>query len=155
MCPLTRNLQEKRRVGESSYQEPLQAWKCSSGPWPAGLFRNQPREGGPHTACTRNFAGCMNPRPRSMQNTIEDSARASQSLVPTQILGMNGFMRNGLILMKISLATRDTTTDPLPLISARMGHQFLDIEADHPDIEAIQGRTVVGTKYRRAEYLQL
>ena len=44
---------------------------------------------------------------------------------------------------------------PLPLFSARMGRQFLDIEAEHLDIEAIQGRTVVGTEYRRAEYLQL
>ena len=57
--------------------------------------------------------------------------------------------------MKISLATRDTTTDLLPLVSARMGRQFLDIEAKHLDIKAIQGRTVVGTEYRRAEYLQL
>ena len=57
--------------------------------------------------------------------------------------------------MKISLATRDTTTDPLPLFSAWMGPQFLDIEAKHLDIKAIQGRTVVGTEYRRAEYLQL
>jgi hypothetical protein len=57
--------------------------------------------------------------------------------------------------MKISLATRDRTTDHLPLFSARMGPQFLDIEAEHLDIKAIQGRTVVGTEYRRAEYLQL
>ena len=57
--------------------------------------------------------------------------------------------------MKIWLAIRETTTDPLPLFSARMGRQFLDIEAEHLDIKAIQGRTVVGTKYRRAEYLQL
>ena len=57
--------------------------------------------------------------------------------------------------MKISLATRDTTTDPLPLFSAQMGQQFSDIEAEHLDIEAIQGWTVVGTEYRRAEYLQL
>ena len=142
-------------MGESSYQEPLQAWKCSSGPWPADLFRNRPREGGPHPACTRNFASCMGPRPRWMQNTIEDSARASQSLVPTPILRMNGFMRNGLILMKISLATPNTTANPLPLFSARMGRQFLDIEVEHLDIEVIQGRTVVGTEYRRAEYLQL
>ena len=63
-------------------------------------------------------------------------------------------MKNGSILMKISLATRDTTTDPLPLFSARMGRQFLDIE-EHLDMEAIQGLTVVGTEYRRAEYLQL
>ena len=103
----------------------------------------------------RNSASCMGPRPRSMQNTIEDSARVSQSLVPTPILRMNGPMKNGSIQMKISLATRDTTTDPLPLFSLRMGRQFLDIEAEHLDIEAIQGRTVVGTKYRRAECLQL
>ena len=57
--------------------------------------------------------------------------------------------------MKILLATRDTTTDPLPLLSARMGRQFFDIEAEHLDIKAIQGRTVVGTEYGRAEYLQL
>ena len=57
--------------------------------------------------------------------------------------------------MKILLATWDTTTDPLPLFSARMGRQFLDIEAEHLDIKAIQGHTVVGTKYRRAEKLQL
>ena len=56
--------------------------------------------------------------------------------------------------MKISLATRDTTTDPLPLFSARMGRQYLDTKAEHLDIEAIQGRTVVGDEYRRAEYLQ-
>ena len=97
----------------------------------------------------------MDPRPWAMQKTIEDSARASQSLVPTPILRMNGFMRNGSILMKISLATRDTTTDPLSLFSARMGPRFFDIEAEHLDIEAIHGRTVVGTEYRRAEYLQL
>ena len=52
------------------------------------------------------------PRPWSMRNTIEDSARPSQSLVPTPILGMNGLMKNGSILMKISLATQDTTTHP-------------------------------------------
>ena len=63
-------------------------------------------------------------------------------------------MKNGSILMKISLATRDMTTDPLPVFSARMGRQFLDIEADDMDIGAIQRRTVVGTEYRRAEYLQ-
>ena len=57
--------------------------------------------------------------------------------------------------MKISLATRDTTTDPLPLFGAQMGRQFLDIKAEHLDIKAIQGRTVVGTEYRRPEYLQL
>ena len=66
-------------------------------------------------------------------------------------------MRNGSILMKLSLAIRDTTTDPLPLFSVRMGRQFWDIEAQHLDIEAIQERTVVGrrAKYRRAKYLQL
>ena len=57
--------------------------------------------------------------------------------------------------MKIWLAIRDTTTDPFPLFSARMGRQFLDFEAEHLDFKAIQGRTVVQTKYRRAEYLQL
>ena len=57
----------------------------------------------------------------------------------------------GSILMKILLATRDTTTDSLPLFSARMGRQFLDIEAEHLDIKAIQERTVVGTKYRVGE----
>ena len=58
--------------------------------------------------------------------------------------------------MKISLAIRDTTTDPLPLFSVQMGRQFLDIGAEHLDIEAIQERTVVGrgAEYRRAEYLQ-
>ena len=81
----------------------------------------------------------MGPRPWSMQNTFESGARP---LI-------------GSILMKILLATRDTTTDPLPRFSARMGRQFLDIEAEHLDIKAIQGRTVVGTEYRRAEYLQL
>ena len=30
-----------------------------------------------------------------------------------------------------------------------MGRQFLDIEAEHLDIKAIQGRTVVGTEYRK------
>ena len=99
-------------MGELSYQEAQQAWKCSSKPWPAGLFRNRPREGPPPPACTRNSASCMGPRPRSMQNTIEDSARVSQSLIPTPILRMNGLMKNGSILMKISLVTRDTTTDP-------------------------------------------
>ena len=57
--------------------------------------------------------------------------------------------------MKIWLAIRNTTTDPLPLFGARMGRQFLDIEAEHLDIEAIQGRTVEGTECRSAEYLQL
>ena len=97
----------------------------------------------------------MGPRPRLMQNTIEDSARVSQSLVPTPILRMTGLMKNGLIQMKILLATWDTLTDPLPLFSVRMGRQFSDIEAEHLDIETIQGRTVVGTEYRRAGYLQL
>ena len=45
--------------------------------------------------------------------------------------------------MKIWLAIRLMTTDPLPLFSARMGRRFLDIKAEHLDIEAIQGRTVV------------
>ena len=35
----------------------------------------------------------------------------------------------------------------LPLFSARMGRQFLDIEAEHLDIEVIQR----GSEYRRAE----
>ena len=57
--------------------------------------------------------------------------------------------------MKISLAIRDTTTDPLPLFSVQMGQQFLHIEAEHLDIKAIQERTVMGRRaeYRRAEYL--
>ena len=55
---------------------------------------------------------CMGPRPRSMHNTIKDNARVSQGLVPTPILRMNGLMKNGSVLMMISLATRDTTTDP-------------------------------------------
>ena len=136
-------------MGESSCQEPPQAWKHSIEPWPAGLSWNRPTEGGPHPACTRSFTSCMAPRPRSMQITIEDNARASQSLIPTPILRMNGFMRNGSILMKISHAIRDTTTDLLPLFSIRRGRQFLDIEAEHLVIKAIQERTVVG---RRAEY---
>ena len=144
-------------MGESSCQEPPQAWKRSSQPWPAGLSWNRPREAGPHPACTQDLASCTGPGPRAMQNTIEDSARASKSLIPTPIFRMNGFMRNGSILMKISLAIRDTTTDPLPLFSIRMGKHFLDIEAQHLDIEAIQERTVVGwrAEYRREEYLQL
>ena len=103
---------------------------------------------------------CMHPklcklygRPsRAMQNTIKDSARASKILIHTRILQMHGFMRNGSILMKISLAIRGTTTDVLPLFSVRTSRQFLDTEAKHLDIQAIQERTVVG---RRAEYLQL
>ena len=85
-------------------------------------------------------------------NTIEDSARASRSLIHTPIR-MNGFMRNGSILMRISLAIRGTRTDPLPLFSLRMHRQFLDFEAEHLDIEAehIPERTVVG---RGAEHLQ-
>ena len=127
MFPLTRNLQksaEKHRVGESSHKEAQQAWKYSSKPWPAGLFRNRPREG-PHPACTRNSASCMGPRPRLMQNTIEDSARVSQSLIPTPILRMNGPMKNGSILMKISLATRDTTTDPPSSVQRPDGSRVL------------------------------
>ena len=81
----------------------------------------------------------MDPRPQSMQNTFESGARAPI----------------GSILMRILLAARNTTTDPLPLFSAWMGRQFLDIQAEHLDIKAIQGRTVKGTEYRRAEYLQL
>ena len=144
-------------MGELSCQEPPHAWKRSSEPWPAGVSWNRPREGGPDPACTRNFASCMGPRPWSMQKTIEDSARASKSLIPTPILRMNGFMRNGSILMKISLAIRDTTTDRLPLFSVLMGRQFLVIGVEHLDIKAIQERTVVGRRaeYRRAEYLQL
>ena len=111
-------------MGELSYQEAQQAWKCSSEPWSAGLFRNRPREG-PHPACTRNSASCMGPRPRSMQNTIEDSAQVSQSLVPTPILRMNGLMKNGSILMKISLGTRDTTTDPPSSVQRQDGSTVL------------------------------
>ena len=88
-------------MGESSCEEPPQTWKCSSEPWPAGLSWNRTREGGPQPACTRNFASCTGPLPRAMQNTIEDSARASKSLIHTPILRMNGFMRNDSILMKI------------------------------------------------------
>ena len=111
-------------MDESSYHEPQQAWKCSSEPWPAGLFRNRPREG-PHPVCTRNSVSCMAPRPRLMQNTIEDSARVSQSLVPTPILRMNGLMKNGSILMQISLATRDTTTDPPSSVQGSDGSTVL------------------------------
>ena len=111
--------------------------------------------GGTPTRMHPELCKLYGPAPPSMQNTIEDNARASQSLVPIPILPMNGLMRNGSSLMKISLATRDTTTDPLPLFSARMGRQFLDMEAEHLGIQAIQGQTIVGTKYRRAEYLQL
>ena len=64
-------------------------------------------------------------------------------------------MRNGSILMKNCLAIRDTATDPLPLFSARIGRQFLDMEAEHVDIMAIQELTVVGTEYLRAEYHHL
>ena len=66
-------------------------------------------------------------------------------------------MRNTLILMKISLAIRDSTTDPLPLFRVWMGRQFLDIGAEELVIEAIQERTVVGRRaeHRRAEYLQI
>ena len=131
MCCLAEILQEGHRVDDPSYPEAPQAWKCSKQPWPTGLFRNRPREG-LHPACSRKSASCMGPRPQSMQNTFKSVARA---LI-------------GSILMKILLATRDTTVDSLPLFSARMGRQFLDIEA-------IQGRTVVGTEYQRAEYLQL
>ena len=62
-------------------------------------------------------------------------------------------MRSGLILMRILLATRGTTTDPLPLFSVRMDRQFVDIEAKHLDFEAehLQERTVVG---RRTDHLQ-
>ena len=112
-------------MGELSCQEPPQAWKSSGEPWPAGLSWNPPREGGPYPACTQNFASCTGPRPRAMQNTIEDSARASKSLIPTPILRMNGFMRNGSLPLKISLAIRDTTTDPLPLYSVGMGSTVL------------------------------
>ena len=111
MCPLARSLQEWHRVGESSCQKPPQAWKCSSEPWPAGLSCNRPREESPRPACTRNFASCTGPRPQAMQNTIQDTAPASKSLIHTRILRMNGFMRNGSILMKMSLAIRGTTTD--------------------------------------------
>ena len=72
---------------------------------------------------SRKSAGCMGPRPPLMQNTFESSARAPI----------------GSILMKISLATPDTTTDPVPLFSAPMGRQFLDIESEDLDIKAIQG----------------
>ena len=62
-------------------------------------------------------------------------------------------MRRGSILMRISPATRGTTTDPLSLLSVQMGRQFVDIEANHREFEAehLQKRTVVG---RRAEHLQ-
>ena len=98
---------------------------------------------GPHSALHRNVASCTGPRPRAMQNTIEDSAPTSKSLIHTPILRMNGFLRNGSILMKISLAIRGTMTDFLPLFSVRMGQHFLDIEAEHLDNEAIQKQTVV------------
>ena len=54
--------------------------------------------------------------------------------------------------MRISLAIRGTTTDPLPLFSARVGRQFLDIEAQHLDMEGIQEQTVVE---RTTGYLRL
>ena len=59
--------------------------------------------------------------------------------------------------MRISFATRGTTTDSLPLLSVRMesimGRKFVDIEAEHLDIEAehLQEQNVLG---RRAEHLQ-
>ena len=36
-----------------------------------------------------------------------------------------------------------------------MGRKFLDIKAEHLDIEAIRRQTVVETNYRRAEYPRL
>ena len=96
-----------------------------AGPEPSGTHND------PGQHFHQNSVSCTGPRPRSMQNTFESGAQAL----------------TGSILMKILLATRDTTTDPLPLFSTRMGRQFLDIEAEHLDIKAIQGRT----GYRRAE----
>ena len=110
------------------------------------------RGGGLLPAFTQSFATCTGPRPAATPNTIDDSARASKSLIHTPNLRSNGFIhtQSGSILMRISLATRGTTTDSLPLLSVRiesiMGRQFVDIEAEH-----LQERTVVG---RRAEHLQ-
>ena len=67
-----------------------------------------------------NLCKLYGPRPQAMQNTIEDSARASKSLIHTPTLRLNGFTRNDSILMKMSLAIRGTTTDSLPLFSVRM-----------------------------------
>ena len=65
--------------------------------------------------------------------------------------------------MRISLATRGTTTDSLPLLSVRMesimGRQFVDREAEHlqeqTDVERraehLQERTVVGRRAERSE----
>ena len=58
------------------------------------------------------------PRPWAMRNTIQDSARASKSLIHTPILRRNGFSRNGSILMRISLAIWGMRTDPPLLCSA-------------------------------------
>ena len=78
----------------------------------AGLPVPESTKGGTPTRMHPKLWKLYGPRPRLMQNTIEHSARVSQSLIPTPILRMNGLMKNGSILMKISLATQDTTTDP-------------------------------------------
>ena len=123
---------------ELSCQEPLQAWRCSNKPWPIGPSWNRPGRGDPRPTLTQNFASCTGTFPRTTPNTIEGSAQALKSLIHTPILRRNGFIhtRSGSILMRISLATRGTTTDSLALFSVRMesiimGRRFVEGKAEH------------------------
>ena len=79
------------------------------------------KERGPPPCMHLKLCKLYGPRPRAMQNTIEYSALVSKSLIHTPTLRLNGFTRNDLILMKMSLAIRGMTTDSLPLFSVRMG----------------------------------
>ena len=58
-------------MGESSFQEPPQAWKRSSEPWPAGLSWNRPRGGGgatPHAPETSQAIWAPTPHaPETLQ----------------------------------------------------------------------------------------
>ena len=140
---------------ESSCQQPQQAWRCSKKPWSVGLSCNGPGRGDPRPTLTQNFASCTGTLPRTTRNTLEGSAEASKSLIHTPILCRNGFIhtQSGSILMRISLATRGTTTDSLAVFSVWIesiiiGRQFVERKAVH-----LQERIVMEGQFveRRAE----
>ena len=109
-------------------------------------------EGEPRPTLTQRFASCTGTRPRAMPNTFEGSAGASKSLIHTPILQRNGFIltQSGSIPMRISLATRGTTTDFLALLSVRMQSiimgLFLDGKAQH-----LKEQTVVERRAKRPQ----
>ena len=99
-------------TGLEMLEEALANWPILESTW----------EGRPRPRIDQKFASRTGVRPRATPNTIEGSARAWNSLIHPQILPRTGFIhtQSGSILMRISLATRGTTTDSLLLLSVRM-----------------------------------